>query len=50
VVANDSVERLRQESRSETLEGVFTALAVEDDVDRVGTALAHVAVEHAAAP
>jgi ABC-2 type transport system ATP-binding protein len=50
VVANDSVERLRQESRSETLEDVFTALAVDDDVDRVGTALAHVAVEHAAAP
>lgn len=50
VVANDSVEHLRLESRSDTLEGVFTALAVEDDVDRVGTALAHVAVEHAAAP
>lgn len=50
VVANDSVDRLRLASRSETLEGAFTALAVEDDVDRVGTALAHVAVESAAAP
>ena len=45
VVANDSVARLRLESRSDTLEGVFTALAVDDDVDRLGTALAHVAVE-----
>jgi len=45
VVANDSVARLRLESRSDTLEGVFTALAVEDDVDRLGTALAHVAIE-----
>ena len=50
VVANDSVARLRLESRSDTLEGVFTALAVEDDVDRVGMALAHVATARAAAP
>ena len=50
VVANDSVARLRLESRSDTLEGVFTALAVEDDVDRVGMALAHVAIAPAAAP
>jgi ABC-2 type transport system ATP-binding protein len=50
VVANDSVERLRQQSRSATLEGVFTALAVDHDVDRVGAALAHVAVETTAAP
>ena len=47
VVANDSVARLRLESRSDSLEGVFTALAVEDDVDGVGTALAHVADESA---
>jgi ABC-2 type transport system ATP-binding protein len=49
VVANDSVARLRLESRSDSLEGVFTALAVEDDVDGVGTALAHVADETATA-
>jgi len=45
VVANDSVARLRLTSGRDSLEGVFTALAVDDDVDRVGTALAHVAVE-----
>jgi ABC-2 type transport system ATP-binding protein len=42
VVANDSVARLRELSDAATLEDVFTSLAVDDDVERVGTALAGV--------
>jgi hypothetical protein len=42
VVANDSVARLRELTHAASLEDVFTSLAVDDDVDRVGAALAGV--------
>jgi len=42
VVANNSVARLRELAQVATLEDVFTSLAVDDDVDRVGAALAGV--------
>ena len=42
VVANNSVARLRELAQAATLEDVFTSLAVDDDVDRVGAALAGV--------
>ena len=42
VVANNSVAKLRELTHAATLEDVFTSLAVDDDVDRVGAALAGV--------
>ena len=42
VVANNSVARLRELAHAATLEDVFTSLAVDDDVDRLGAALAGV--------
>jgi ABC-2 type transport system ATP-binding protein len=43
VVANGSVSRLRDLAEAASLEQVFTSLAVDQDVDRIGHALAHVA-------
>jgi ABC-2 type transport system ATP-binding protein len=42
VVANNSVAKLRELTHAATLEDVFTSLAVDDDVERVGAALAGV--------
>lgn len=42
VVANNSVARLRELAHAASLEDVFTTLAVDDDVDRLGDALARV--------
>jgi ABC-2 type transport system ATP-binding protein len=42
VVAHDSVTRLRELSRAASLEQVFAALAVNQDVDRIGRELAEV--------
>jgi ABC-2 type transport system ATP-binding protein len=44
VVANGAVSRLRELAQAASLEQVFTSLAVDEDVDRIGDALAHVAV------
>lgn len=44
VVAHDSVSRLRELARAASLEQVFAALAVNQDVDRIGRELADVAV------
>lgn len=43
VVAHDSVTRLRELARAASLEQVFAALAVDQDVDRIGEELAVVA-------
>ncbi len=43
VVANGSVSRLRELAEAASLEQVFRTLAVDQDVDRIGHALAHVA-------
>jgi ABC-2 type transport system ATP-binding protein len=43
VVAHDSVTRLRELARAASLEEVFSALAVDQDVDRIGDELAAVA-------
>jgi ABC-2 type transport system ATP-binding protein len=43
VVAHDSVSRLRELARAASLEQVFAALAVDQDVDRIGRELANVA-------
>jgi ABC-2 type transport system ATP-binding protein len=43
VVAHDSVTRLRELARVASLEQVFASLAVDDDVERIGVALAEVA-------
>lgn len=40
VVAHDSVSRLRMLAGAASLEQVFTSLAVDQDVDRIGDALA----------
>lgn len=45
VVAQDSVERLRELSRVASLEAVFAKLAVDDNVDAVGRAIAAVGAE-----
>lgn len=45
VVAQDSVERLRELSRVESLEAVFAKLAVDDNVDAVGRAIAAVGAQ-----
>ena len=45
VVAHDSVTRLREIVHVASLEDVFAALAVDQDVDRIGTELATVAAE-----
>ena len=42
VVAHDSVTRLRELARAASLEQVFAALAVNQDVDRIGRELAEV--------
>ena len=42
VVAQDSVERLRELSRVASLEAVFAKLAVDDNVDATGRAIAAV--------
>jgi ABC-2 type transport system ATP-binding protein len=44
VVAHDSVTRLRELAKAASLEQVFAALAVSQDVDRIGRELAAVAV------
>lgn len=44
VVAQDSVARLRELSREASLEGVFSKLAVDDNVEATGRALAAVSV------
>lgn len=44
VVAHDSVTRLRELQQAASLEQVFSTLAVYQDVDDIGCALAHVAV------
>lgn len=44
VVAHDSVSRLRELAQVSSLEQVFAALAVNQDVDRIGSELAEVAV------
>ncbi len=44
VVAHDSVTRLRELARAASLEEVFAALAVDQDVNRIGDDLATVAV------
>jgi ABC-2 type transport system ATP-binding protein len=44
VVAHDSVRRLRELAKAASLEEVFTALAVDQDVIRIGDELASVAV------
>jgi ABC-2 type transport system ATP-binding protein len=43
VVAHDSVTRLRELARAASLEDVFAALAVDQDVNRIGDELAAVA-------
>jgi ABC-2 type transport system ATP-binding protein len=43
VVAHDSVTRLRELARAASLEEVFSALAVDQDVERIGDELATVA-------
>ena len=43
VVAHDSVTRLRELVHAASLEDVFAALAVDQDVDRIGSELATVA-------
>jgi ABC-2 type transport system ATP-binding protein len=43
VVAHDSVERLRELQRAASLEAVFAALAVDQNVEDIGHALARVA-------
>jgi ABC-2 type transport system ATP-binding protein len=43
VVAQDSVTRLRELAKAASLEQVFAALAVDQDVDRIGRELAEVA-------
>jgi ABC-2 type transport system ATP-binding protein len=43
VVAHDSVARLRELSRAASLEQVFAALAIDQDVERIGAELATVA-------
>jgi ABC-2 type transport system ATP-binding protein len=43
VVAHDSVTRLRELQQAASLEQVFSKLAVYQDVDEIGCALAHVA-------
>jgi ABC-2 type transport system ATP-binding protein len=43
VVAHDSVARLRELSRAASLEQVFAALAIDQDVERIGAELALVA-------
>ena len=43
VVAHDSVSRLRELARAASLEDVFAALAVDQDVNRIGDELAAVA-------
>lgn len=45
VVAQDSVERLRELSRVASLEAVFAKLAVDDNVDAVGQAIAAVGAQ-----
>lgn len=45
VVAQDSVERLRELSHVASLEAVFAKLAVDDNVDAVGRAIAAVGAE-----
>jgi ABC-2 type transport system ATP-binding protein len=45
VVAHDSVTRLREIVHAASLEDVFAALAVDQDVDRIGTELATVAAQ-----
>ena len=45
VVAHDSVTRLRELAQAASLEHVFAALAVDQDVDRIGNDLATVAAE-----
>jgi ABC-2 type transport system ATP-binding protein len=44
VVAHDSVSRLRDLAKAASLEQVFAALAVSQDVDRIGRELAEVAL------
>jgi len=44
VVAHDSVSRLRELARAASLEDVFAALAVDQDVNRIGDELASVAL------
>jgi ABC-2 type transport system ATP-binding protein len=44
VVAHDSVGRLRELAQAASLEEVFAALAVDQDVNRIGDALAAVAL------
>jgi len=43
VVAHDSVTRLRELAKAASLEEVFAALAVDQNVDQIGRELAHVA-------
>jgi hypothetical protein len=43
VVAHDSVGRLRELAQAASLEDVFAALAVDQDVNRIGDELAAVA-------
>jgi ABC-type Na+ transport system ATPase subunit NatA len=45
VVAHDSVTRLRELVQVASLEDVFAALAVDQDVDRIGIELATVAAQ-----
>jgi ABC-2 type transport system ATP-binding protein len=45
VVAHDSVTRLRELVQAASLEAVFAALAVDQDVDRIGTELACVSAQ-----
>jgi ABC-2 type transport system ATP-binding protein len=45
VVAHDSVTRLRELVQAASLEDVFAALAVDQDVDRIGNELATVAAQ-----
>jgi ABC-2 type transport system ATP-binding protein len=45
VVAHDSVTKLRELVHAASLEDVFAALAVDQDVDRIGTELATVAAQ-----
>jgi ABC-2 type transport system ATP-binding protein len=44
IVAHDSVDRLRELQRVSSLEQVFAKLAVDQNVDQIGRALAEVAV------
>jgi ABC-type Na+ transport system ATPase subunit NatA len=45
VVAHDSVTKLRELVHAASLEDVFAALAVDQDVERIGNELATVAAE-----